>query len=224
MDKRFWAAIGVIAVVFIGIIFINSRHASAPASNAAPTNHIFGDGAKGVTLVEYGDFQCPVCGLYEPTVKQVREKYKADIHFQFRNYPLQQVHQNAFAGARAAEAASLQGKFWEMHDQLFAGQQAWSTASDPLSIFKGYAQTIGINAGQFQTDFNSKKVNDTINADIHEGDKLKVTGTPTFYLDGKQIQLGDLVDSSTNSPSVDKFSKVIDNAIKAKETASTSKP
>jgi protein-disulfide isomerase len=222
MDKRFWAVIGVIAVIFIGIIFVNNRHASAPASNASATNHIYGEGAKGVTLVEYGDFQCPVCGLYEPTVKQVREKYKADIKFQFRNFPLQQVHQNAFAAARAAEAASLQGKFWEMHDQLFDGQQAWSASSNPLSTFKGYAQTIGIDANKFQTDFSSKQVNDTINADIHEGDKLKITGTPTFYLDGKQIQLSDLIDSATNSPSTDKFSKLIDDAIKAKQ-GSTSK-
>jgi protein-disulfide isomerase len=220
MDKRFWAVIGVIAVIFVGIIWANSRKADAPANTtASASNHVRGDNAKGVTLIEYGDFQCPVCGLYEPTVKQVVDKYQADIKFQFRNYPLQQVHQNAFAGARAAEAASLQGKFWEMHDQLFANQQAWSTASDPLSTFKVYAKAIGINDTQFATDFTNKKVNDTINADIREGDKLKITGTPTFYLDGKLVNLQELVDSSTNSPSVDKFSQKIEAAIKSKDGA-----
>jgi protein-disulfide isomerase len=221
MDKRFWGIIAVIGLVFVGIIWASNSggdgNNASNNTNAQATSHIKGDGAKGVTLVEYGDFQCPVCALYEPTVQEVYEKHKADIKFQFRHFPLQQIHQNAFAGARAAEAASQQGKFWEMHDQLFQFQNEWSTSSNPLSLYEGYAKNLGLNVEQFKTDFASDKVNDTVNADLNEGNKLKVTGTPTFFLDGKQLELADLTDDSTNQPSADKLSKLIEEAIAAKQ-------
>jgi protein-disulfide isomerase len=216
MDKRFWAVIAAIILVFGGIVIANNRkdsNTSGSGSTAAATNHVEGSTSKGITLVEYGDFQCPVCGLYEPTVKQVAEKYKDSIQLQFRHFPLQQVHPNAFAGSRAAEAAGVQGKFWEMHAMLYDHQNDWSTASDPVSIFTQYAKSIGINTDQFKTDFTSSKVNDAINADIAAGNKLNVSGTPTFYLNGEKVELSTLV-GSDNYPNVDKFSAVIDAAIK----------
>jgi protein-disulfide isomerase len=218
MDKRFWAVVAAIMVIFVGIVVVNNRNkddSSSGAKNnssASATNHAKGDNAKNVTLVEYGDFQCPVCSVYEPTIQEVVKKYEKDIKFQFRHFPLQQIHANAFAASRAAEAASKQGKFWEMHDQLYLNQNAWSSAGDPVSTFTQYAKTIGISPEQFKTDFNSKAVNDAVNADIAAGNKLKVSGTPTFYLNGKELELKELV-GSDNSPSVDKFSKLIDEAI-----------
>jgi protein-disulfide isomerase len=215
MDKRFWGVIAAIALIFVGIIVVNSKSAKAPdasKSAAQATNHVKGQNAKNVTLVEYGDFQCPVCGLYEPTVAQVFEKYKADISFQFRNFPLQQIHQNAFAGSRAAEAAGIQNKYWEMHDLLYGNQNAWSASSNPLAIYEQYAQSLGLNVAQFKTDFASNKVNDAINADIREANKLNVSGTPTFYLNGKLVELSKLT-GPNNSPTVEKFSEVIDAAI-----------
>ena len=123
MDKRFWAILGVILVIFVGILAFNGNKKDDPAtSNVAPTNHIKGQNKAGITLVEYGDYQCPFCGQYYPVVKQVTAKYDEQIKFQFSNYPLQQVHNNAFAAARAAEAADQQGKFWEMYDVLFVNQ------------------------------------------------------------------------------------------------------
>lgn len=226
MDKRFWAVIAVIIIIFGGIVVFGNRNKdndSNKGSDGAATSHVEGSTAKGITLVEYGDFQCPVCGLYEPTVKQVAEKYKDDIQLQFRHFPLQQVHPNAFAGSRAAEAASYQGKFWEMHDMLYAQQNDWSAASDPVSMFNNYAKTLGLNVNQFKTDFTSSKVNKAINADIAAGNKLKVSGTPSFFLNGKQIKLTDLV-GSNNYPTLEKFSAVIDAAIKeqaAKKPAAT---
>jgi protein-disulfide isomerase len=219
MDKRFWAVIAVIILAFVGIVWANGRNEDSSStgdkgnSSASATNHTKGDGAKNVTLVEYGDFQCPVCALYEPTIQQVVEKYKSDIKFQFRHFPLQQIHANAFAASRAAEAAGLQGKFWEMHDQLYANQDAWSTASDPVSIFSDYAKTLELNTQQFKTDFTSKTVNNAINADIDAGNDLKVSGTPSFFLNGKQIELKQIV-GEDNAPSVDKFSVIIDEALK----------
>jgi protein-disulfide isomerase len=217
MDKRFWAVVAAILVIFGGIVVANGRKddnsSGGSSSNASATSHIKGGGTKNVTLVEYGDFQCPVCSVYEPTVKQVYEKYQNDIKFQFRNFPLQQIHANAFAASRAAEAASLQNKFWEMHDILYANQNAWSAASDPVSTFSQYAQTIGLDTAKFKSDFNSPSVNGAVNADIKAGEKLKVSGTPAFYINGKPIELSKLV-GEDNYPSLEKFSAVIDEAIK----------
>jgi len=217
MDKRFWAILGVIAVVFVGIVWVNNHNkddkTNTNTTGGQTTNHIEGAKNSGITLVEYGDYQCPVCGLYYPTVKEVTEKYKKDIAFQFRNFPLTQVHPNAFAGSRAAEAADKQGKFWEMHDQLYLNQNTWTPASDPLKYFQSYAQQIGINVDQFKKDFTSDSVNKSINADIAAGNKLGITGTPAFFLNGKPVALKDLIDPTNNSPSTERFSQVIDKAI-----------
>ena len=128
--------------------------------------HVEGNTKSGITLVEYGDYQCPFCGQYFPIVKQVQAEFNDQIAFQFRNFPLVSVHQNAFAGARAAEAAALQGKFWEMHDLLYQNQSQWSEGGDPTSFFKQYALQLGLNVDQFNKDYASTKVNNAINADM----------------------------------------------------------
>jgi protein-disulfide isomerase len=208
MSKPFWAAIAIIVIIFGGIIIFNKDDASAPSNGAKPTSHLYGEGKSGVKLVEYGDYQCPFCGQYYPLVEQVKEKYKEQIHFQFRNLPLIQVHQHAFAAARAAEAADKQGKFWEMYNLLFQNQSGWSAGNNVQPIFEQYAKQLGLDAKRFKADAASSAVNDIINADINEFKKTKLTpGTPTFFLDGKKI----------NPKSVDEFSKLIDAAIAAKQ-------
>ena len=211
MSKAFWAGIAVILIVFGGILLFKGSKANAPSSssNAKATQHVQGKGTTGVVLVEYGDYQCPFCGQYYPIVKAVQEKYNDQITLQFRNLPLLQIHQNAFAGARAAEAAAMQNKFWEMHDKLYENQSAWSTSSNPLSIFSQYATQIGVkDVNKFKTDFASTAVNDTINADIKEFNKTgQELSTPTFFLDGKKIA----------PKSLDEFSKLIDAEITAKQ-------
>ncbi|HZM63924.1 MAG TPA: thioredoxin domain-containing protein [Candidatus Saccharimonadales bacterium] len=207
MSKGFWLIIAAVVVVFGGILLFKDDEAKAPTNGSAASNHVVGDNAKGVTLIEYGDFQCFFCAQYMPIVEQVKEKYKADIAFQFRNLPLVQNHKNAFASSRAAEAASLQNKYWEMYAILFQNQSAWGESNDPLSIFEQYASQLGLNVEQFKTDFASSKVNDTINADIEEFKKTKEQiKTPTFFLDGKKIE----------PKSLEEFSTLIDQAIAAK--------
>jgi protein-disulfide isomerase len=209
MSKTFWAIIAVIVVIFGGILLLNDRKAAAPTSSkGAPTNHVLGEGQAGVTLIEYGDYQCPFCGQFYPTVKAVQQKYNTQIRFQFRNLPLLQIHQNAFAGARAAEAAGLQGKFWEMHDLLYQNQTSWSDNGNAQAIFEQYASQLGLNVSQFTRDAKSGKVNDLINADIAAFNKTgNAESTPTFFLDGKKVQPG---------ATVEDFSKLIDAAIAAK--------
>src|SRR5581483_10583175 len=142
------AILAAIIIVFVGIIVVSgNKSGSGSGGNATGnlTNHVEGQGQAGVTLVEYGDYECPFCGQYYPIVKQVEQEFDQQIHFQFRNFPLVSIHQNAFAGARAAEAAALQNKFWEMHDTLYQNQTQWSQSSDPTTFFNQYAQQLGLN-------------------------------------------------------------------------------
>ena len=210
MNKRFIGTILAVILVVAGFLWLTKPNPDSASSSAQPTNHIEGEGAKGITLIEYGDYQCPACGSYYPVLKSLVETYKADIFFQFRNYPLDSIHQNARAGARAAEAANMQGKFWEMHDMLYENQTSWQSASDPLSFYTSYAKQIGIaDIDKFTTDYKSAAVNDLINADLKEGQKLSITSTPTFVLDGKKLE--------ENPRDQESFNKLIADAIAAKQ-------
>lgn len=212
MDKRFLLILGVIVAIFGGILFMNSRDKTTVTAD--PSNHVAGKLDSKVTLLEYGDFQCPACAAYAPTVNAVREKYADRVKFQFRNLPLASLHPNAIGAARAAESASLQGKFWEMHDLLYlqSNWSVWTTATDPNSSFENYARQLSLDITKFKTDFKSEAVNATINADIAEFDKTGADkATPTYFVNGKQIELKDLSDDK--GPSVDKFSAVLDKAL-----------
>ncbi len=213
MSKQFWAVLVIIALVFVGIFaFGGKKSATTTSANAKPSSHIIGEGKTGITLVEYGDYQCPYCQEYASVVKQVQQEYNQQIFFQFRNFPLVNIHANAFAAARAAEAAGLQNKFWEMHDALYnlANWSVWTVASDPTKYFTLYAQQIGLDIPKYQSDYASSQVNNTINADMAAGNKLNITGTPTYFLDGKQISVA--ID-------VKAFEKVINAEIAAKTAA-----
>ncbi|MGF7229582.1 MAG: DsbA family protein [Candidatus Saccharibacteria bacterium] len=209
MDKRFMGIIAAIILIFGGVIILSNHKNNG--SIGQPSNHTTGKNAKSVALIEYGDYECPACESYYPVVKQVVAQYQNDISFQFRNLPLTQIHPNAFAGARAAEAASLQSKFWEMHDALYDNQNTWSTSSDPTTFFWQYAQQLGLNVTKFKTDYASSQVNGTINADIDAFNKTgAATQTPTFFLDGKRID---------TTATLASFQKVLDAEIAQKSTA-----
>lgn len=210
----FWAIIAAIALLFVGLVAFTGDDAKTPSggnNTSKATNHVSGSNSTGVRLVEYGDFECEFCGRYYSLVEQVKEKYKDKIEFQFRNLPLIQIHKNAFAAARAAEAADKQGKYWEMYNLLFQNQTSWASAEDAKPIFEQYATQLGLNIEKFRTDAASTTTNEIINADIAEFKKTKEQmSTPTFFLDGKKIE----------PKSVDEFSKLIDEAIKAKQPKS----
>jgi protein-disulfide isomerase len=215
MDKRFIGVLVIVAAVLIGVFAITNHKSAAPAGpKAGLTNHIEGKSTTGVKLIEYGDYECPACYQYYPVVKQVAAKYNDQITFQFRNFPLTSLHKNAFAGARAAESADLQGKFWQMHDILYDnqdpnGQQGWVASNDPLSYFTQFATSLGLNITKFKSDYASSYVNDRINKDEAEAFSLNFSGTPSFVLDGQPI--------TNPSPTLDAFSKIIDKAIADKK-------
>lgn len=203
MSKGFLGIIAAVIIVFVGIIAFSGKSSSPSNSSGGNSSnlsqHKTGKGTTGVKLTEYGDFQCPYCEQYYPTVKQAVAQFGDQITFQFRNFPLTSLHANAFAAARAAEAAGLQNKYWEMHDALYEPQNwaVWTKATNPNPEFERLAQQLGLNVTQFKTDFKSSKVNDIVNADMAAGTKLGITGTPTFYLDGKKTDFSNDVSDFT---------------------------
>lgn len=209
MSKRFLLVLVGIAAIFLGILLFNND-ASAPTANGQVTNHTYGEGKSGVTLVEYGDFQCPACYSYFPIVSELKEKYKEQITFQFRHFPIVSAHRNAMAAHRAAEAASRQGKFWEMHDLLYVNQKSWEASNNASQVFETYAQQIGLNMDQFQRDVADSSTAANVQADFKEGEKAGVQGTPGFFLDGKMIE---------SPKSLEDFDKLIEDAIKQKTTS-----
>ena len=213
MNKNFIITLVVVVLGLFGIFAITSKKdekKNTTAGNSASlSNHVLGENKKNVTLVEYGDYQCPACAGYHPLIKQLVETYKSDIQFQFRNFPLQQIHQNARAAARAAEAAGKQDKFWEMHDLLYEQQSTWQDSTAANTIFEQYAKQLGLNVDQYNKDFASSEVNAIITADFNEGTRLGVESTPTFFLQGKKLD---------NPPrDLDGWKKLIDEQIAAQK-------
>ncbi len=208
MNKRVIGIIVGIILAATGFFYLTQP---AKEGSAQLTNHVLGEGSTGVVLIEYGDFQCPACKAYHPILLQVKARYNKEITFQFRNFPLESIHKNARAAARAAEAADIQGKFWDMHDLLYERQDEWKDTSDPISKFEDYARTIGVaDLDKFSKDYKSSYVNDLISADLAEGRKLGALSTPTFILDGVKLE-------DNPSASAQSFGLLIEEAI-AKKT------
>ena len=170
--------------------------APAPAPTPAPLNisqlganppHAVGPANAPVTLEEFGDFQCPPCGLLHPVLKDMEKEFGSQIRVIFREFPLGQTHQHAIAAARAAEAAGLQGKFWEMHDMLFTNQRNWKDAFDARPTFEEYAVKVGLDLQKFRRDVASKEVEQRIALDGRRANALGVSGTPTVFMNGREV-------------------------------------
>ncbi|MDR0833413.1 MAG: DsbA family protein [Candidatus Symbiothrix sp.] len=142
-------------------------------------DHVQGSANAPVTLVEYGDYQCPYCGQAYPIVKRVQQELGDKLRFVFRNYPLPDLHPHALHAALASEAAGQQGKFWEMHDLLFEQQRQL----DDASLLR-YAQEIGLDVKKFEADFATKTVQEKVKADIASGDAVEIDSVPTFFING----------------------------------------
>ena len=140
-----------------------------------------------VVLEEYGDYQCPPCGLLYPVLKDIEHEYGKQLQVVFHHFPLTKIHKNAMNAARAAEAARNQGKFWEMHDRLYRNQNAWKDLDDPRALFSQYANELGLNADRFTRDLASPEVEQRIAADMQKGTSVGVTGTPTVFIEGQML-------------------------------------
>lgn len=202
MSKKAWIIFGIICVAVLGtLVYLSGKNKvdvggvdtntilSASRQSGNIGDHVFGKKDSKVVLMEYGDFQCPGCGGAHPTVKKLSEKYEGHIAFVFRNFPIASKHPNARAAAAAAEAAGLQGKYWEMHNLVFETQSSWQNLSsgDRGKFFLDYAKQLKLDEAKFAKDMESAGVNEKINFDQAIGKKAGVEATPTFFLNGKRL-------------------------------------
>jgi len=163
---------------------------SVPAKGDKESAHIRGDPDAPVTLEEFGDFQCPPCGQFAGFVQELLQEYNSRLRLVFRNYPLP-GHEHAREAAQAAEAAGLQGKFWEMYDTLYREQSLWSNASNARELFESYAGTLGLDVDQFKKDMDGDKVRQRIDSDHALADFLGVKVTPTLFINNRVIDAKD---------------------------------
>jgi protein-disulfide isomerase len=213
MDKKFLGILSFIVLLVLGTgIYISKNRDkdvavdSYDATTLRSVDHIEGNKDSKVILIEYGDFECPSCKAWYTNIKEVKEKAGDRVEIVFRHFPLKNIHKNAVAAARASEAASNQGKFWEMHDLLYERQSIWSTSSGSSQlVFEDYAKELGLDLDRFKVDYSSEATIKRIEEDIASGSKtFDIAGTPTFVLGGKKI---------ATPSSVDEMIKLIDAEI-----------
>jgi protein-disulfide isomerase len=153
------------------------QHAPRLSIAVTEIDHAQGPADAPVTLVEYGDYECPYCGKAYPVVKELQRRMGDRLRFVFRNFPLNTLHEHAGVAAQAAEAAAAQGKFWEMHDILYENQQE-------LADVQQYALRIGLEIYQFESDLSGERYAKRVRDDFRGGVRSGVNGTPTFFING----------------------------------------
>ena len=194
----------IIVIVLVGavaagwVVLRSSRDANNPPANPTPNPggevkgaepaHVRGNPNAPVTLEEFGDFQCPSCGSYHPELKKMEAEFGDKMKVIFRELPLLPMHEHALMAAQAAEAAGLQGKFWEMHDMLYDNQAKWVEQKDLVPVFVDYAKQIGINPDQFMKDLNGETVAQRIFQDGKRAHSFGLKGTPSFFVNGKEAK------------------------------------
>ena len=159
---------------------------SVLAKTNTDSAHIRGNPDAPVTLEEFGDFQCPPCGKFSEFVEELLKEYNPRLRLVFRNFPLS-GHEHAREAALAAEAAGLQGKFWEMHDTLYREQETWTKAQNVRELFESYAGTIGLNVDQFKKDVDGDKARERVDSDRALADFLGVKATPTLFINNRPV-------------------------------------
>lgn len=204
MNRIGWIIFGAVVVLILGGLVVYSRISNpgidvsnvdtnavqaAGSDNGNIADRTFGKTDSKVVLIEYGDFQCPSCAGAHPTIKSILEEYQDKILFVFRNFPITSIHPNAKAAAAAAEAAGLQDKYWEMHDLIFESQNSWKdlSSSERTDKFKSYAEQLGLDVDRFTTDLSSADINKKLAYDMALAKKVGVSATPTFILNGNQL-------------------------------------
>ncbi|MCL5782217.1 MAG: DsbA family protein [Patescibacteria group bacterium] len=205
----FWLGfIVVLGFIIWGLIValqkpVNGTSAGAP-SPISTIDHVKGPENAPVTIIEFSDFQCPACEAYYSLVSKIVNDYPDTVRLVYRHFPLPQ-HPNAIPAAMASEAASAQGKFWEMYDLLFSNHADWTELADPTDVFIGYAGKIGLNVEQFKQDISSSTLKARVQANADEAVKIGVNYTPSFFVNGKIIN---------NPQSYEEFKAIIEKAAK----------
>ncbi len=222
MDKiTLWFIVGFVALVIVVVVVagvMSGGFSSGPAGGTPPgfvattvPAITSGDWTRGnpqakVTVIEYGDYECPACAEWSPIMNQIVANFSSTVFFAFRNFPLYSIHPDAQIGAEAAGAAGLQGKYWQMHDLLYQNQNAWVSVlpEAAASQFNTYASSLGLDVVKFDQDMSSTAVTDKIAADVASGNAAKIDHTPTFFVNQTQIP---------NPNGYDDFVKVLNQAL-----------
>ncbi len=187
---------------------------AASAKRPAESVHIRGNSNATVTLEEFGDFECPSCKNLATFLDQMVKEYHPRVRLIFRNFPLP-MHQHARDAALAAEAAGLQGRYWEMHDMLYREQPVWSSSNDVRTLFISYAETLGLDLHQFKSDMESDKVRGHIEFDQARAKSLGVETAPSLFVGKREM------DANDRNP--EGVRRLVDEAVKAKSSASEKK-
>lgn len=187
-------AVALLAVGAGGMLYRAKQHA-LPSASAVPESsakldekeaHILGDPKAPVTLEEFGDYQCPSCSLVAGAIHDLKREYGSRLCVIFRNFPLK-MHRHAAEAAFAAEAAGLQGRFWEMHDLIYQDQVIWSDAPDVRPLFEDYAKNLGLDVERFKKDFTAPETNSRVASDTKLGLDRDVQNTPSIFINGRLL-------------------------------------
>ena len=173
----------IIAVLLFVMLASLPKQANEEAVNVNLDNGFFPALGHGeIEIIEFSDFECPVCGKQEAVLREVLDSYGDKIKLYYKHFPLS-MHKNSFDAALASFCADEQGKFWEYHDLLFENQGNLDKEG-----LKKYGQELGLNEVQFNSCLDNKKYKDEVNQDREEGKEAGITGTPTFFIDGKRYR------------------------------------
>jgi protein-disulfide isomerase len=186
---KLWLTIGGLVVLGAVVVVLATRGSEISYPNITSPRPVAGNADAKVTLTEFSDFQCPACGTSYPVVKSLVEKYGKDFRLEFKHFPLTTIHRNAYNAALAAECANDQSKFWEMHDKLFENQNSLAEAD-----LKKYAQDLNLDTAKFNACLDSRAKKGVVDADIKEANAKKLSGTPTFLLNGQPVVLQTFAD------------------------------
>lgn len=199
----------VALVIFIPIVlfvFYQGLFNRAPVlapDEIALTDHVKGADDAPLTITVYADFQCPQCLTEAEVIARAWPQISSKVQLVYRFYPLD-THRHSFLAARYAEAAGIQGSFWEMHDILFGNQGLWSALPEARSIFDGYAEQLGLDMEQLSSDLDSVVVRNKIIADQQGGTRAGVRGTPVMFINGRRV---------TNPRTAGELISMVDEAI-----------
>ena len=160
---------------------------AAEEQKDAQGSHVRGPANAPLTLEIYGDFQCPSCAVASKAIDQLQAEFKGKIKVIFHEFPLS-MHRHAVRAAEAAEAAALQGKFWDMHDALYDYQPVWSHTENPAFLFDSYAGTIGLDVPRFQADRQTSEIEGKVIEDGNTGLLRGVRNTPTIFINGEEAK------------------------------------
>jgi protein-disulfide isomerase len=198
--------LSVSAALFLGHSLVEPLHEAGiaveqPAANN-PAGHYRGVATAPLTLIEYGDYECPPCATYDPIVNEVLKRYAGQVKLEFRHFVMTRTHPNALLAAAAAEAAGKQGHYWEMHDLLLSGQKQWAKQDNPEQFFAPMAERIGLDTNKFLQDLRAPEVQQRI---LKEMAETNIQAVPAFFLNGHEIKV---------MPNIESFVAAIDAELK----------